>query len=156
MILELISNSPEETQQLGHKIGGLLKPGDWIGLTGELGAGKTCLTQGIAQGAGVAASVPVTSPTFIIHQTYPGRIDLHHLDLYRLSSFEELYEIGYQDLINGEGACVVEWFEKIKEAISDQGLVISLEIVDENERSITVSGIGKRGSKILDKIKELL
>ncbi|MBW1871203.1 MAG: tRNA (adenosine(37)-N6)-threonylcarbamoyltransferase complex ATPase subunit type 1 TsaE, partial [Deltaproteobacteria bacterium] len=145
MILELISNSPEETQQLGHKIGGLLKPGDWIGLTGELGAGKTCLTQGIAQGAGVAASVPVTSPTFIIHQTYPGRIDLYHLDLYRLSSFEELHEIGYLELVTGDGACVVEWFEKIKEAVPDQGLVISLEIVDEKESSISVSGIGKRG-----------
>ena len=156
MILELRSNSPEETQQIGQKIGGLLKAGDWVGLTGELGAGKTCLTQGIAQGTEVADSVPVTSPTFIIHQAYPGRIDLHHLDLYRLSSFEELYEVGYQDLINGDGACVVEWFEKVKEAIPDQNLVVSLEIVDENERSLTVSGMGKRGNEILGELKGLL
>jgi tRNA threonylcarbamoyladenosine biosynthesis protein TsaE len=134
----------------------LLAGGDWIGLTGELGAGKTCLTQGLALGLGVGPEVAVTSPTFVLHQTYPGRIPLHHLDLYRLCEAEELFEIGYQELLEGEGACVVEWFERIQGAQPGRGVTGRLELTDDTSRIIELDGIDSRGSELLLNLEKLL
>jgi tRNA threonylcarbamoyladenosine biosynthesis protein TsaE len=156
MTLELQTRSSEETKELGRKLGELAKPGDWIGLTGELGAGKTCLVQGLALGAGVDPCVPVTSPTFVILQTYPGRLPVHHLDLYRVGSLEELFEIGYTDLIHGDGIAVVEWYEQVAECAPDQGLIATLEIIDEDKRSLEISGKGIRGRELLEELKALL
>lgn len=141
---------------MGRNLGSLLQGGDWIGLTGELGAGKTCLTQGLALGLEVDPQIPVTSPTFIILQTYQGRIPLHHLDLYRLSEAEELFEIGYRELVEGEGACVVEWFERIEDSLPGSGLSGRLELIDDNSRRIELSGIDNRGNELLEKLEKLL
>ena len=93
----LVSPSPEETHRLGVKLGQLLQPGDFVGLIGDLGAGKTHLVRGVAEGAGVAHS-EVASPTFAIVYPYDGRIPLYHADLYRLADYEELYATGFMDL----------------------------------------------------------
>ena len=156
MRLEIVSNSAAETRALGRRLGKLSLPGDWIGLTGELGAGKTCLVQGLAAGAGVAKDVAVTSPTYVIYQSYPGRLPVHHLDLYRLKSTEELVEIGYDELVYGDGVCVVEWFELIAEARPGHGLSIGLEIIDESCRRIIVTAEDSRGGEIISRLKESL
>ncbi len=147
--LRLQSDSPEATQEIGRRLGLALRPGDWIGLAGDLGAGKTCLTQGLALGAGVDPAIPVTSPTFILLRTYPGRIPLHHLDLYRIATYYELLEIGYQDLLAGQGACVVEWCDRVPESRPADGLVIELELLDEHSRSLSFAPLGPRGRDLV-------
>lgn len=156
MTLTLTTSSPDETRELGYKLGELCKPGDWIGLTGELGAGKTCLVTGLARGLGVPEGHQVTSPTFIIHQIYPGRLELHHMDLYRIHEPAELLELGYQELLEGEGVCAVEWCEQVPGAIPDSGVVFKLIIEDENSRSVEITKIDKRGEDLLSGLKAKL
>ena len=149
MSLILTTRSPDETRELGRKLGELCRPGDWIGLTGELGAGKTCLVTGLARGLEVPEGYQVTSPTFIIHQIYPGRLPLHHLDLYRIHQPAELFELGYQELLEGEGVCAVEWCEQVPGAIPESGVVVRLQIEDESNRSVEIKKIDKRGEDLL-------
>ncbi|HLY31933.1 MAG TPA: tRNA (adenosine(37)-N6)-threonylcarbamoyltransferase complex ATPase subunit type 1 TsaE [Ktedonobacterales bacterium] len=103
----LISHSVAETQRLGALLGELLAPGDMILLQGDLGAGKTALTQGIARGMGVATTV--NSPTFTILKEYVGRLPLYHFDLYRIESPDEVMALGFEDYFGGDGVSVVEW-----------------------------------------------
>ena len=145
----LTSTTPENTREIGRKIGEVCVSGDWIGLTGELGAGKTCLTQGLGAGLGVSSNIQICSPTFVIHRTYAGKQELHHLDLYRISESVELFELGYFELIESDGVCVVEWFERVPQARPDNNLVISLDIIDEQERTLEFSGKGTLFDKIL-------
>ena len=149
MRLELVTRGPGETQSIGAALGRAGRPGDWIGLTGELGAGKTCLVQGLAAGAGVAEDVPVNSPTFVIHRAYPGRLTVNHLDMYRIESPVELDEIGYGELVDGDGLCAVEWFEKLPEADPGRGLMISLELIDETTRRLVLDSRCPRGTELL-------
>lgn len=135
----IISNSPQDTYDFGKFLGENLKPGNLVALCGELGAGKTCLTQGIARGLGVPEEYRVTSPTFTIINEYPGRLTLYHLDLYRLSGVRDLDEIGYEECFNGHGVVVIEWAEKIKEVIPEGALFISITYIDENRRKIVIS-----------------
>jgi tRNA threonylcarbamoyl adenosine modification protein YjeE len=105
----LVSRSPEETRELGRRIGARLQTGDCIALTGGLGSGKTTLTQGIVAGAG--GDENVRSPTFLLHTVHPGRIIVHHLDLYRLAAGSDLGGLGLEELLE-DGAAVVEWAER--------------------------------------------
>jgi tRNA threonylcarbamoyladenosine biosynthesis protein TsaE len=150
----IISRSVKETQAFGRRLGALLQPGDWIGLSGDLGAGKTCLTQGLALGAGVSVETDVTSPTFVLLQTYPGRLPLHHLDLYRLHHMGELIEIGYQDLLAGPGACVVEWCDQVNGARPADGLVLAIELLDQDTRSLQPEALGERGRVLVQALLE--
>jgi tRNA threonylcarbamoyladenosine biosynthesis protein TsaE len=134
-----ISDSPQQTYDFGKYLGENLHPGNLVALCGELGAGKTCLTQGIARGLGVPEEYRVTSPTFTIINEYPGRITLYHLDLYRLSGVKDLDEIGYDDCFHDRGVVVMEWAEKIKEVLPEGALFIFLTYIDENRRNIVVS-----------------
>jgi tRNA threonylcarbamoyladenosine biosynthesis protein TsaE len=154
--MKLTSHSADHTREIGAKLGGLLKAGDWIGLTGELGAGKTTFTQGLAQGLGVPPEVAVNSPTFILHQAYPGRLTLHHLDLYRLETEEELFEIGYPELLAGDGVCVVEWYERIPSARGEAGVVFAFTLVDESNREVSIDKIGLRGDELSADLEALL
>ena len=95
--MKLISDSREQTLEIGRRIGNALAPGDIVALIGELGSGKTCLTQGMAKGLGVAENVPVVSPTFTLVNEYPGRVPLVHLDVYRLSGPRDLEDMGYEE-----------------------------------------------------------
>lgn len=138
--LVLISKSPMETLRIGRLLGAGLKGGDCVALTGELGAGKTCLTQGIANGLGVPGCYVVASPTFTLINEYPGKeTALYHLDFYRLTGFEDLEEIGYQEYLTRGGVVVVEWAEKILDSIPEEALWVTFSYLDENMRKIEIS-----------------
>ena len=127
--LELISNSPEETQGIGRLLGTQAQPGDVFLLVGPLGAGKTCLTQGIAWGLGVVEHA--RSPTFVIVTHYVGQLTIHHVDLFRIEDVTEALDLGLYEYLNGEDICVVEWAEKASAIFSDQCLWIEMEYGDE-------------------------
>ncbi len=143
----LTSSSPAETHALGVRLGKLLQPGDFVGLSGELGAGKTALVRGIAEGAGVAAD-EVSSPTFTIVQTYSGRIPIHHADLYRLSTADELYATGFFELIDDGGAAIVEWIDRVP--VEVPMLRVSISLVDAASRRLDVTAVGARSQALLD------
>jgi len=121
----VVSRSAAATTRLGRRLGKLLQPGDVVALVGDLGAGKTQLTRGACQGAGVAPGV-VSSPTFAIVQTYRGRLPIHHADLYRLGDVDELYATGFMDLLGGDGALLVEWADRIAGWLPPDHLVLRL------------------------------
>lgn len=123
--LRIESDSAEFTQDLGRIIGENASAGDIILLTGELGAGKTCLTQGIALGLGVEGYV--RSPTFVLMTRHQGRLTLHHVDLYRMDSAAEAWDLGLDEQLFGEGICVIEWAERASEIFPQDCLWIDLE-----------------------------
>lgn len=142
IVLILKSKSEQETHAIGYRIGTLLKSGDIICLTGDLGAGKTVLTKGIARGLGVKEDV--TSPTFTLIHEYMGRIPLYHFDVYRIGSIEEMEDLGYEEYFYGSGACVIEWASQIRELIPKDHLWIEIRTKGENEREIRLSGTADR------------
>ena len=116
----------KDTYELGEKIGQMAKPGMVISLTGDLGVGKTVFTQGLAKGLGIEA--PVNSPTFTIVQVYEeGRLPLYHFDVYRIGDIEEMDEIGYEDYFYGEGVCLIEWADLIREILPEQMCRVTIE-----------------------------
>jgi tRNA threonylcarbamoyladenosine biosynthesis protein TsaE len=133
----LITKSAEETVELGKKIGAFLLPNDVIALTGQLGAGKTTLIQGIAAGIGVKDYV--TSPTFIIINEYNGRLPLYHIDLYRLDEGLQIADLGIEEYFARGGVCVIEWAERLKGLLPSGAEQIELEIVSESERKFFLS-----------------
>ena len=138
--LTLITNDPDETLKLGRSLGEVLSPGDVLALTGELGAGKTCLTQGVARGLGVSDKYEITSPTFTLINEYSGRIVFYHLDLYRLAGIGDLKDTGYEECLRGTGVVVVEWADKVKDILPRGALWISMDYLDVNKREIKISG----------------
>jgi len=134
--------SPAAMRRLGACLGKLLEPGDFVGLVGDLGAGKTVLTRGIAEGAGVAPS-EVASPTFAIVYPYRGRITVHHADLYRLADEEELYATGFFDLL-GQGATIVEWIDRVPEAMPKDRLLVRIARTSERARRLELEPSGER------------
>ena len=127
--------SPEETEALGERLGRQLRPGDVVALIGALGSGKTCLTRGIARGAGSTARV--RSPTFILMREYPleGKpFPMRHLDLYRLAGVDDLIDIGGGEVLEGDGIAVVEWADKAEELLPRNAVRVQLEIVGRNRR----------------------
>lgn len=131
------SNSAEETLILGRKIGSILQANDVIALTGQLGAGKTTLIQGIAQGLGVKDYV--TSPTFILINEYQGRLPFYHVDLYRLDNVDQVEDLGIEEYFTKGGVCVIEWAEKLGELRPPNAETIEIEIISDNEREISLS-----------------
>lgn len=119
------TNSPEETFEAGRKVGMNAKPGEIYTLNGDLGVGKTVFTQGVAAGLGILEHV--NSPTFTIVQVYEsGRLPFYHFDVYRIGDVEEMDEIGYEDYFYGNGLCIVEWAERIRELIPAQTRQITI------------------------------
>ena len=135
----------KDTYELGEKIGQMAKPGMVISLTGDLGVGKTVFTQGLAKGLGIEE--PVNSPTFTIVQVYEeGRLPLYHFDVYRIGDIEEMDEIGYEDYFYGEGVCLIEWADLIREILPEQMCRVTIEKDLEkgfDYRMITVEEVGK-------------
>ena len=124
MIIE--TRSPEETFELGKKIGEAAKPGQVYTQNGDLGVGKTVFTQGVAAGLGITE--PVSSPTFTIVQVYEeGRLPFYHFDVYRIGDIEEMEEIGYDDYFFGEGICLIEWAELIRDILPEKRIEITIE-----------------------------
>lgn len=136
------SNSPEETFELGKKLGEEAMPGMVVALSGDLGVGKTLFTQGVARGLGIDG--PVNSPTFTILQVYEnGRIPFYHFDVYRIADSEEMDEIGFDDYVYGEGISLIEWAELIEEILPEDLIRITIEKDLEkgfDYRKITVAG----------------
>ena len=136
--MESITNSPEETEALGAALGRILTPGTVIAYRGDLGAGKTAFTRGLARGLGY--SDMVTSPTYtIVNEYLGGRLPLFHFDMYRLRSAEDLWDIGWEDYLDRGGVCAVEWSENVAEAMED-AISVTIEKLGENTRRITIEG----------------
>lgn len=138
----------EATARCGTALAPALAAGDVMLLTGDLGAGKTQFTKGIAKGLGVAE--PVTSPTFNIMLVHEGRLPLYHLDLYRLTKADELLDLDYYATLEGDGVAVVEWGDRFPEAAPSDGLSIELHITGDDERRVEVRALGPRGRSLLD------
>ena len=124
--MEYESHSPEDTFEIGRKIGENAKPGEIYTLIGDLGAGKTVFTQGVAKGLGIVE--PVNSPTFTIVQVYEeGRLPFYHFDVYRIGDVEEMEEIGYEDCFYGDGVCLIEWANLIEQILPEKFCQITIE-----------------------------
>lgn len=137
---QFTTNSAEETEKLGERIAKKLKPGDVVALFGEMGAGKTALTRGIARGLGVPDGV--SSPTFALVHEYRGRVPVYHFDMYRVESWDDLYSTGFFDYLDSGGILIVEWSENIENAIPDQALRVRISRGSgDNERLISVDGV---------------
>ena len=147
-LLELISHRPEETQKLGRHIGQLALPGE----VGDLGSGKTCLTQGIAWGLGIEEYT--MSPSFVIMRELYGRLPLYHIDLYRLDRIEESLDLGLDDYLYGGGVCVVEWAEKALSILPTEHLLVKIGYLSDTERSFQLQPSGQRYREIVAKLKD--
>src|SRR3990172_4717976 len=132
----------------------MAKPGDVLLLQGPLGTGKTLLTQGLAKGLGITA--PVTSPTFIIVNQYPGPLILYHVDLYRIEATAEAIDLGLDDYFFGDGVCVVEWPERAPSAMPPEHLLVALEHVGEQERRFSFQPEGGRYQTLLEQLREAI
>ncbi len=146
--LEFVSRSPDETLAFGEALGRLLRPGDVVALRGELGAGKTLLTKGIARGIG-ADPAEVTSPTFVLMHVYEGRIRLAHFDAYRLRGAAEMIDLGAEEAFYEGGASVVEWADRVEEALPPERLDVSIEVVGETQRRMALRARGERAGEIV-------
>ena len=139
--MTFITHSPTETEALGVRLADKLQGGEVIAYTGDLGAGKTAFTRGIARGLGIAERV--TSPTFTIVNEYDsGRLPLFHFDMYRLTSSDDLYDIGWEDYLDRGGVCAVEWSEIVEDAL--EGTLIRVDIKNpggDNCREIIITGV---------------
>lgn len=149
--LDLTSHSPEQTQNIGVCIGKLAMPGGIFLLLGRLGAGKTCLTQGIAWGLDIKEYA--LSPSFVIVRELYGRLPLYHIDLFRLDHVEEIEELGLDDYLYGKGVCVVEWAEKALSLLPTEHLLIQIDFISDTERSLQFEPNGKRYLEILGQLK---
>ena len=146
-VLTFASNSVEETRRLGERMGDLLRAGDVVLLSGELGAGKTVFVQGVARGMGFDGSV--SSKSFVLLGEYAGRVRLYHADLYRLEEPEEVAELALDEL-SADGVLVVEWPERAGEDVLPQECVrVEFEVTGEESRKMLVSGTGSRAGELM-------
>ncbi len=149
--LDLVTHSPEETQELGRRLGGLARAGDVFLLLGNLGAGKTCLTQGIAWGLGIEEYA--LSPSFVIMRELHGRLPLYHIDLYRLDRIEESVDLGLDEYLYGRGICVVEWAEKALSIMPPERLLVRISYLSDTERHFSLEPAGQRYAELVLKLK---
>lgn len=146
--MTITSHSPEETRAFGHRLAERLGRGSVVACSGDLGAGKTCLIQGICEGLGVAG--PVNSPTFIIANEYAGRLadgspaPVYHLDFYRIERPADLDSLGWEEYLYGDGICLVEWADRVPHLLPDDAIRVRMEVTGENQRRITVDGHERR------------
>lgn len=136
--MEFITHSPEETEKIGEALAKSLQPGTVLAYRGDLGAGKTAFTRGLARGLGCKETV--TSPTYtIVNEYLGGRLPLFHFDMYRLASSDDLWDIGWEDYLEREGVCAVEWSENVADAM-ENAVTVTIEKLGENTRRITIEG----------------
>ena len=136
--MEFITHSPEETEKIGEALAKSLQPGTILAYRGDLGAGKTAFTRGLARGLGCKETV--TSPTYtIVNEYLGGRLPLFHFDMYRLASSDDLWDIGWEDYLDREGVCAVEWSENVADAM-ENAVTVTIEKLGETTRQITIEG----------------
>ena len=145
--LELTSRHPQDTLRLGARLGELAQAGDVYLLTGNLGAGKTCLTQGIARGLG--SEDCALSPSFVIVRELYGRLPLYHIDLYRLDDITEIDELGLDEHIDGNGVCVIEWAEKGLTLLPPEHLLVQIDYLEDTGRHLKLTAIGRRYRELI-------
>ncbi len=148
--VRLESRSPEDTRRLGERLGAVLRPGDVVLLSGELGAGKTVFVQGLARGLGYDG--PVSSKSFVLLGEYPGRIKLYHADLYRLEETGQAEELAL-DEVCADGALAVEWPERAEDVLAP-GLHIRFEVTGEDSRSLYAEAEGERARELLQALAQ--
>lgn len=151
--LEIITYSFEETKKLGQKIGKQLKPGAVITLTGDLGSGKTVLVQGLARGLDVPNHYYITSPTFTLINEYPGRHPFYHVDLYRIETYDDLEEIGFYEILCGDGVTAIEWADRLRQSDLDDHVSLHFEIIDDVSRRIFLVAYGLEETNLIWKVK---
>ena len=134
--MTFITKSPEETIELGIKIGNKLKKGDVIAMQGTLAAGKTTITKGIAQALGISDTI--TSPTFCLISEYYGKMPLYHMDVYRLDGTEDFVNLGTDDMIYGDGVSIIEWSEKIMSELPKRTIILKITPNEDGSRSINL------------------
>jgi tRNA threonylcarbamoyladenosine biosynthesis protein TsaE len=150
---QLETKSADETKRVGRRIGKALRQGDVVLLLGELGAGKTCLTQGIAMGMDIKEK-HVSSPSFVIIKEYRGKFPLYHIDFFRLQAAKEIELTGYDEYICGEGVTVIEWAEKIEDALPEKYFRIELVVSGKNKRLILFKPVGEDYERIARDVYE--
>ena len=134
-----LTNSPEQTEKIGAALAKILTPGTVLAYRGDLGAGKTAFTRGLARGLGYTE--PVTSPTYtIVNEYLGGRLPLFHFDMYRLASSDDLWDIGWEDYLERGGVCAVEWSENVADAMEDPIVITIVKLGDDNRRIIIEGG----------------
>lgn len=138
-MVKFISSSASETENIGKKLAQKLKGNEVIALFGGLGAGKTAFTRGLS--AGLDFEDGVSSPTFALVHEYEGKFPIFHFDMYRVTNYDDLYSTGFFDYI-GNGILVIEWSENIENVIPDDAIKVIIKPLSENEREITISGVG--------------
>ena len=154
MVKKFISKSVTETVSFGKKLGRLLRGNDIVALNGELGSGKTVLTKGIAAGLGVKRVNSVNSPSFVILKEHKGRIPLYHFDIYRLKDISEFSTVGCSEYFYEKGVSVIEWADKIEEALPKNILRIDITISGRDERRFCVTAYGGRYKRLLERFYE--
>ncbi|NCB32817.1 MAG: tRNA (adenosine(37)-N6)-threonylcarbamoyltransferase complex ATPase subunit type 1 TsaE [Erysipelotrichia bacterium] len=147
--LKINTSSMEETWKLGEKIGSSVKPNMVILLDGDLGAGKTTLTQGIAKGLGISKNV--TSPTFNILKIYEGRMPLYHIDAYRLEGLHQ--DLGFDEFLDDDGLTVIEWSQYVPSLIPEEFLFISIHLLEADQREFDMQAKGAVYEKLLEELK---
>jgi len=150
--MQITTQSDEETRAFGERLGQLLAAGDVVGLSGQLGAGKTTLSQGIGIGLGVEE--PVSSPTFALVHEYHGRLPVWHLDTYRVGSLDELIDLSWDDLLAGGGVLLIEWPQRIEAALPAERLDIGLRYVAEDARELTLIPHGARMTALIHQLSQ--
>jgi tRNA threonylcarbamoyladenosine biosynthesis protein TsaE len=143
-----LSAGPSETRALGRRLGQLARPGLVVLLAGELGAGKTCFAQGVADGLGVPAGTPVTSPSYTLLNIHCGRLQLYHFDLYRLSAVADLEDLGYDEVAEGDGITLVEWADRLSTP-PKASLRVELRHIDVARRELSFQADDDEGAKLL-------
>lgn len=146
--LEVVTCSSEETKKIASKLASLLSVGTLITLSGQLGAGKTTFTQGLALGLNIKKHV--TSPTFTLLKIYNGDLPLYHIDAYRLEGIDQ--DLGFDEYIDGDGVCVIEWSNFIENILPEECLNIEFNILENDDRKLTFKAKGERYERILDKL----
>jgi tRNA threonylcarbamoyladenosine biosynthesis protein TsaE len=153
--LEVITSSPEETRRLGEDLAAMLRAGDVVSLTGDLGAGKTTMVQGAARGLGVEQ--PVTSPTFTLVKEYRGRLPIHHMDIYRLDHVQDVLDLGFEEILDAGGVVFVEWGDAIDALLPTDHLQVTLTMPDEGEeRRVEITWFGPSWGDRMDDLLRLV
>jgi tRNA threonylcarbamoyladenosine biosynthesis protein TsaE len=151
--LSVVSHSPTQTRNWGKRLGRLMRGGEIVGLTGELGSGKTCFARGVAEGLDVGKEAWIRSPTFTLINEYDGRLPMYHIDLYRIGNARELEELNLREYLFSGGVSVVEWFENLPEGEADEWLQINFEHAGVTERKLTFTAYGQLYQELLKGLK---
>jgi tRNA threonylcarbamoyladenosine biosynthesis protein TsaE len=152
--LQITTNSPVETEQLGAAVGSLLHPGSFLALRGDLGGGKTCFTRGVVDSLAPQSNSLVSSPTYAIMNCYPGTTPVYHFDFYRLTCDDDIAELGFEEYFYGDGVCVVEWSERLAELLPSDVLTLLFEYAGDDRRLITITGSGPKSDTVLECLAE--